>query len=123
MNEDSKILKKSKRFAIRIVKLYKFLKDKNEYVMSKQILRSGTGIGANLSEGKYAQSSADFLTKLNIALKEAAETEYWLELLYETDYLTNEQFESINADCREINKMLISAVRSLKDKNTTGDTF
>ena len=123
MNEDSKILKKSKRFAIRIVKLYKFLKDKNEYVMSKQILRSGTGIGANLSEGKYAQSSADFLTKLNIALKEAAETEYWLELLYETDYLTNEQFESINADCREINKMLISAVRSLKDKNITGDTF
>ena len=91
--------------------------------MSKQILRSGTGIGANLSEGKYAQSSADFLTKLNIALKEAAETEYWLELLYETDYLTNEQFESINADCREINKMLISAVRSLKDKNITGDTF
>ena len=108
------MFKKSKKFAVRIVRLYNFLTEHKEYVVSKQVLRSGTSIGANLAEGKYAQSSADFMTKLNIALKEASETEYWLEILHETGLLTDEQYKSISEDCSEIIKMLIAGVRSLK---------
>ena len=114
MYNDSIMLEKSKSFAIRIVRLYRFLTDKKEYVMSKQLLRCGTSIGANLSEAKYAQSRADFLTKLTIALKEASETKYWLELLYSTDYITLKQCNSMNNDCTEIIKMLTSAVSSVK---------
>lgn len=82
--------------------MYQFLtKQKNEYILSKQILRSGPGLGANAKEASFGQSKADFFAKMSIALKEAAETEYWLELLHESGYLTDSQFQSINADCKE----------------------
>ncbi len=87
---------------------------KKEYVMSRQILKSGTSIGANVKEGEYGQSAADFISKMSIALKEAAETSYWLELLAETDYITQEQFESINSDCTELIKILTSIVKTAK---------
>ena len=115
MYNKSIIEDKSKKFAVRIIRLYKFLnEDKREYVMSKQILRSGTSIGANVKEGEYAQSKADFTSKMNIALKEAAETSYWLELLVETDYITQEQFESINSDCVELIKILTAIIKNSK---------
>ena len=82
--------------------------------MSKQLLRSGTSIGANVRESKNAQSKADFIAKMNIALKEASETEYWLDLLYESEYITKEQFESIILDCRELLKLLVSIIKSSK---------
>ena len=85
--EDNLIVQKSKAFALRVIKLYQHLQDKGERVMSKQLLRSGTSIGANIAEGQYAQSKADFLTKYSIALKEASETRYWLELLQNAGYL------------------------------------
>lgn len=105
---------KSKRFAVRIVKLYRYLRlDKKEFVMSKQLLRCGTSIGANLAEAECAISKKDFLAKVYIALKECAETKYWLELLYETDYLTEEEFQSIVRDCEELRKMLSATTRTL----------
>ena len=82
--------------------------------MSKQLLRCGTSIGANVAESQHAQSRADFVSKLNIALKEAAETDYWLKLLYETDYLTLSQFESIISDCREVESLLAAIVKTVK---------
>ena len=106
---------KSKLFAIRIVNLYKYLcNDKKEYVLSKQILRSGTSIGANVKESIYAQSKLDFISKLSIALKEASETEYWLELLYQTEYINSIQFESIHNDCVELLKLLTAIIKSSK---------
>ena len=84
--------------------------------MSKQLLRCGTSIGANVAEAQHAQSRADFCSKLNIALKEAVETEYWLKLLYESDYLSDKEFESIFAGCAEIENILASIVRTLKNK-------
>lgn len=114
MKNDNVVLEKSKKFAIRIVKLYQFLSDKKEFVMSKQILRSGTSIGANITEGNYAQSHADFVSKMSIALKEAAETEYWLELLINTDYITEKQFISLHNDCAEIIKLLTAILRTAK---------
>ena len=105
---------KSKRFAVRIVKLYKYLCDeKHEYVLSKQLLKSGTSIGANLAEAECAISKKDFLSKIYISLKECAETKYWIELLYETDFLTEEQFTSILADCEELRKMLSATTKTL----------
>lgn len=105
---------KSKRFAVRIVKLYKYLcEEKHEYVLSKQLLRSGTSIGANLAEAECAISKKDFLSKIYIALKECAETKYWLELLNETEYLTEEQFQSIFSDCEELRKMLSATTKTL----------
>lgn len=113
--KDNVIVDKSKNFAIRIVKLYKYLCDeKKEYVLSKQILRSGTSIGANVKEAIRGQSKADFYAKMNIALKEASETEYWLELLHETDYLTEQQFQSIYPDCQELLKILMSITKTQK---------
>jgi len=107
------ILEKSKAFAIRIVRLYQYLcNEKKEFVLSKQVLRSGTSIGANVREAIRGQSKPDFLSKMNIALKEASETEYWLELLYETDYIDKKQYESIGNDCSEINKILIAIVKT-----------
>ena len=107
---------KSFRFAVRIVNLCKYLqKTKQEYVMSKQLLRCGTSIGANIAEAQHAQSRADFVSKLNIALKEAAEADYWLRLLYETDYLSKIQFISIMSDCDEIESLLVAIVKSSKD--------
>ena len=105
---------KSKLFAVRVVKLYKFLcENKNEYILSKQLLRSGTSIGANLAEAECAISKKDFLSKIYIALKECSETLYWLELLFETEYLTQEQYKSIYSDCEELRKMLSSTTKTL----------
>ena len=115
MNESNVIVSKSKAFAIRIVNLYKYLKDeKSEYVLSKQVLRSGTSIGANVKEAIRAQSKADFNTKMHIAMKEASETEYWLELLEQTNYITKSQAESILNDCVEIIKILIAITKTVK---------
>ena len=108
---------KSKRFSIRIVRVYSFLHDaKKEYVMSKQLLRSGTSIGANLAEAECAVSRSDFLAKVYIALKETAETLYWLELLYETGFLTKTQYTSLYTDAEEIRKMLSASTRTLRKK-------
>jgi len=107
------IADKSFAFAIRIVKLYKWMcKEKREFVLSKQLLRSGTSVGANISEALQGQSKRDFLMKMNIALKEASETNYWLRLLKETDYLTERQQRSILNDCIELEKLLTSIVRT-----------
>lgn len=106
---------KSKAFAIRIVNLNKFLRNlKNETVISKQLLRSGTSVGANISESVYAQSKADFITKLHIALKEASETEFWIELLANTEYISQSESESLLNDCRELIRMLISSLNTSK---------
>ena len=115
MNENV-ILEKSKRLAVRIVKLYKHLnEEKQEYVLSKQVLRSGTSIGATVREAVQGQSRRDFLFKMSIALKEAAETEYWLELLMETGYLTQKEFESIYKDVGENARRLTSIVKTLRN--------
>ena len=114
--KDNVVKDKSLEFVVRIVNLYKFLvNEQKEFVMSKQILRSGTSIGANIREAEQAQSRADFINKLNIALKEANETEYWLELLIRTEYITQEQYESINNDSTEINKLLISIIKTTRN--------
>ncbi|MBE6966299.1 MAG: four helix bundle protein [Ruminococcaceae bacterium] len=100
---------KSFDFAVRIVNLYKHLSaEKNEYVMSKQLLRSGTSIGANVSEAERAQTRPDFNAKMNIALKEGNETYYWLKLLYKTSYLTQEEFNSIEKDIKELIAILVA---------------
>ena len=102
--------------AIRVIKCYQYLTDeKHEYIMSKQLLRSGTSIGANTRESKNAQSRMDFLNKLNIALKEADETDYWLDLLHETGYLDDNLFDSLVADLREITALLVSIIKNLKE--------
>jgi four helix bundle protein len=114
--KETALQKKSKAFAVRIIKMYQYLcEEKKEYVLSKQVLRSGTSIGANIREAKRAQSTPDFYAKLFISLKEAEETEYWLELLVETDYITKEIFNSIYTDCEEIIKMLVSSTKTLKE--------
>ena len=106
---------KSFQFAVRVVNLFKYLRtSKKEYVMSKQVLRSGTSIGANVAEAQQAQSRADFLSKLNIALKETTETKYWLRLLKEADYLEAVEYQSIYKDCVEIEKILVSIVKSIR---------
>jgi len=113
--EDSILTKKSKSFAIRIINLYKYLSiEKKEYILSKQLLRSGTSIGANIKESKFAQSTNDFISKMSISLKETNETLYWLELLNETDYISDLEFNSITNDCKEILKMLQSTVITTK---------
>ena len=110
------IKEKSFCFAVRIVKLCSYLrKTKQEFVMSKQLLRCGTSVGANVAESQHAQSRADFISKLNIALKEATETDYWLRLLYETNYLTQAQFSSLIADCNEVESLLVAIVKSSKE--------
>ena len=107
------IVKESKQFAIRTIRLYQHLcGNRHEFVLSKQLLRAGTSIGANVREAIQAQSRKDFISKMQIALKEASETEYWLELLHETGYLSDKEFESISADCSSINKILISIVKT-----------
>lgn len=114
MTTDSQniIVVQSRLFAVRCIKLYQHLIENKEFVMSKQLLRSGTSIGANVKEAIRGQSRADFGTKMNIALKEASETEYWLDLLYETGYISKEGYESITEDCRSILKILTSIVKS-----------
>ena len=106
---------KSCAFALRVVKLYQFLsQEKKEKVMSLQLLRSGTAIGAMVREAEYAESKADFIHKLNIALKEANETEYWMELLFKSEYLSEEAFNSLSMDIKELLKLLISIVKTSK---------
>lgn len=113
------LLDKSKCFAMRIVKLYKFLNaTQHEHILSSQLLRSGTSIGANVKEGAYAQSKADLTTKLFIAQKECAETEYWLELLYESGYINKGDFDSIYEDCQELLRLLIASTKTLQGKST-----
>ena len=106
---------KTYTFALRIIKAYNYLTSKSEYVLSKQLLRSGTSIGANCREATYAQSKMDFINKLSIALKETNETIYWLELLHDSDYITDQSFNSIHNDGLEILKLLISIIKTSKD--------
>lgn len=109
------VLEKSKKFAVRIIKLYKYLcEEKKEFVLSKQILRSGTSIGANIRESCNAQSRKDFINKMNIALKEADETMYWLEIMQESGILRNNEVESIYNDAKEIAKLLTSIIKTKK---------
>lgn len=116
--KESVVVEKSKRFAVRVIRLYQHLtENKREFVLCKQLLRSGTSIGANVREAGRAQSKKDFISKMNIALKEAAESEYWLELLHETDYLTPAEYQSIAADCGELNRLLISIVKTSNAQN------
>ena len=97
--EKNIVVEKSLEFAVRIVKLYKYLcKEKQEFILSKQLLRSGTSVGANIAESQNAQSNSDFISKMSISRKELSETIYWLELLYRTDYISEKEFASINAD-------------------------
>ena len=113
--KESVILGKSKDFALRIIKLYKYLTltaSTKEFVLSKQVLRSGTSIGANVKEGLRGQSRPDFRAKMSIALKEACETEYWLELLHESDYIDEQSFNSIIKDNLEIIKILTKIVKN-----------
>ena len=108
---------KTRAFAINIINCYKFLiEEQHEYVLSKQLLRCGTSIGANARESKNAQSRNDFLSKLCIALKEADETDYWLDLLHATDYIDDDQYDSLAKDCSEIIKILTSIIKTLKDQ-------
>ena len=114
---ESVLATKSLNFAIRMVNCVRFLQcEKNEYVMSKQILRSGTSIGANIHEALYAQSKADFASKLSISLEEASETAYWLTLLQKTEYLTSELYKSLRTDVDEIIKMIIASLKTVKEK-------
>ena len=115
MYSDSPSRTKSLAFAKRIVKVYKYLcEEKKEYVLSKQLLRSGTSIGANLAEAQYGSSRKDFLNKTYIALKECAETLYWLELLSSCDYLTPAEYQSLHNDCEELRKILSSITKSVR---------
>ena len=109
-----KMMGKCMDFSIRIVNLYKYLvEEKKEYVLSKQLLRSGTSIGANLAEAQAAISKKDFVAKAYISLKEATESMYWLELLYKTDYLKKEEYESLRQDCNELKRMLTSIIKTI----------
>ena len=119
MKDNNLIVEKSKAFALRIVKMYKFLsEDKKAFILLQQVLKSGTSIGANVKEAIRAQSKADFIAKMNIALKEASETEYWLEILCESEYITKEAFESIYCDCRELIKILTAIIKTGKENNS-----
>ena len=118
MEEKNTVRFKSRKFAVRIIRLYQYLTaEKNEFVISKQILRSGTSIGANIAESDCASSTGDFLNKIYIALKECSETCYWLELLRETDYLSESEFNSLYSDCMEMKRMMQSTTKTLKEKH------
>ena len=109
------LTEKTYHFALRIIRAYKFLREEqNEYVLSKQMLRSGTSVGANCKEAIYAQSTLDFISKLSIALKEASETEYWLDLLHDSQYIDDKSYESIHNDCVELIKLLSSIIKTTK---------
>ena len=113
---DSILEQKSFQFAIRIVNLCKYLRNsKKEYTLSKQLLRAGTSIGANIAEAQQAQSKADFISKLSIALKETTETKYWIRLMSATSYLSEMQYLSLVSDCIELEKMLVASVKTSKD--------
>ena len=115
MKEPNIVMEKSKAFAIRVIKLYKYLcENKNEFVLSKQLLRSATSIGANIKEAQCGQSKKDFIAKMYIAYKEANETEYWLELLHESEFLENNLFDSLYNDNHELIKILASITKSVR---------
>ena len=121
MSQDSVILTKSLKFAARIVKLYQYhTKEKHETVISKQIIRSGTSIGANANEAIYGVSKSDFIAKLQISLKETAETEYWLRLLVMSEYLSEPEGQSMIADCLEIKRILVSTLKTAKENRPVG---
>lgn len=117
MAKENILAKKTYQFSIRIINAEKYLRETyNDYVLSKQLLRCGTSIGANCRESKNAQSPADFISKLNIALKEADETDYWINLLKDTGYLTEDMFLSLSKDLEEIGKLLTSIIKTMKTK-------
>jgi four helix bundle protein len=116
--EDNILMVKSMNFALRCIKMARFLRESfHEFDLASQIIRSGTSIGANAKEGLRAQSQADFISKMNIALKEANETQYWIELLYKAEYINNEQFNSMYADSTELCNFLMSIVKTSKNKH------
>ena len=113
------LIDKSIVFASRIIKLHRYLiKSKKETIISKQIVRSGTSIGANINEANYGQSKADFISKMHIALKETAETEYWLKLLVMSEYISRDMGQSLLSDCLEIKRMLIASINTAKENKT-----
>ncbi len=113
----SVVYDKSKEFALRIVKLYKYLiREYNEPVLSKQLLRCGTSIGANITEAEYAISKKEFVMKMYIALKECGETIYWLELLFDSEYITEKQYLSMKNDCEELLKLLSSITKTTRER-------
>ena len=113
---ESLVFDKSRVFALRIIKLYNYLKsERGEYVLSKQLLRSGTSIGANIAEAEYAITKKDFLSKIYISLKEASETKYWLDLLHDADLLSNKEHSSIVADCEELLKLRTSIAKTTSE--------
>ena len=117
MAKPNVIAEKSEEFAVRVINLSKYLiGEKKEYIISKQIFRSGTSIGANVSESRNAQSKDDFINKLNIALKEADETAYWLRILKRTEYISQDQFSSLNEDVQELISILVSIIQTTKEK-------
>ena len=108
---------KSKAFALRVIRLYNYLcEERKEYILSKQLLRSGTSIGANIAEAFYGQSEADFVSELSIAQKETSETIYWLDLLHESDYLKQNEYDSVYSDAEELIKLLTSSIKTMKEK-------
>ena len=119
--QESKLRDQSLDFAVQIINLVKDLKSKHETIISNQIGRSGTSIGANIREAQYAHGKPDFIAKLQIALKEANETGYWLELLYKTDYIDDQTYKSFDSACASIRVMLISSINTAKDKRSEAD--
>ena len=116
MKENNLIVEKSKAFAIRIIRMYQHVSaEKKELVLTKQVLRSGTSIGANIREATSAHSKADFIAKMQIALKETSETEYWIELLQETGYIAEKAGESLITDCKELLRMITAIIRTAKE--------
>ena len=113
--KENAVAVKSKAFALRIIKLYQLLKESHESVLSRELLKSGTSIGANVREALRAQSDADFISKLHIALKEADETAYWLEILHDTDYINTPLYNSLNSDCDEIIRILTAILKTKKE--------
>ena len=119
MMRQSVLKTKSYEFAVRMVRLCYFLQEnKREYIISKQIIRSGTSVGASIREAEFAQSNLDYIHKFSISLKEANETQYWLDLLKDSDFLEYNMYESLNSDCKEIISMLVTTIKTLKAKKS-----
>ena len=117
IKENNLVLDKSLSFAVRIVKLYKHLKTNDERILAAQILKSGTSVGANIREAMRAQTRNDFVAKMNISLKEAYETEYWLEVLHRTDFITDKEFDSMFCECRELTNILAKIIITTKERS------